>query len=538
MSEEKNKSRAEINQPIADFIAELKTNLIAEEKKEEDRKEEAEKESEIEEAGESMAKVYEKVRNLIEYKDDHLIKRTAIERILKRNLIIELRQQNFSDTFLNEIVMAGYLRKESADKKLRDRIKNTVAKYQIAVKRIRNYQMKKWLTAMASCEIEEIIFPNPSRYALSRAMYQTVKERIVVKNGGKLREGDKDIQIFLAVLRSLSKLDNATLNYSLLKIYLPDWFKEDISENEIEKSAAELPQIEKALRDKLENPLSTKIGFAIRKYSVYFNIFYEAALANIGKIDKILANPESLKFTVQMSADDVYSREMKRFRKRVKRSLIFLIITKIILAVAVEYPYDAYVAGETTFLPIYINLIFPPLYLVLMSATIRRPSQENSKLIAKGAEEIVYEKKEEPIAAINLNELKNASDWAVNGFFIVTYAISFGLALWILDILHFNWVGILIFLFLFSVVSFFNALVRQPIRELLVAKEREGITGVIIDTLSLPFVRLGKWMSINFSRVNILILFFDVIVEAPFKVVVRFIQQWAGFLRKKRDELI
>ena len=527
---------APVNQPIADFVADLKNNFAIEKAKKEAEKET--KEAEVEEAGDSMAKLYEKVRNMIEYKDDHLIKRTAIERILKRNLIIEFRQQNFSEQFLNELVMAGYLKKNETDKKLQERIKNTIAKYQGAVKEMGSYQMKKWLTTVASCEIEEILFPNPSRYALTRAMYQTVKQRIVVKGGNQLKEGDKDIQIFLSVLRSLSKSDKATLNYSLLKIFLPAWFKSDMSEKELEKSISELPRLAKSLQNKLENPLSAKIGNAIRKYAVYFNIFYETALSNIEKIDKILANPESLKFTVQLSADEVYDREMKKFRKRVKRSLIFLVITKIFLAVVVEYPYDRYISGQINFLPIYINLLFPPLYLIILSATIRRPSTDNSKAIAKGAEEIVYGKTEEPIAIINTKELKTASDWSLSIFFLVTYGISFGLAIWILNIIHFNWLGILIFLFLFSVVSFFNALVRQPIRELLVAREKEGMVGIIIDTLSMPFVRLGKWMSVNFSRVNVFIFLFDIVIEAPFKVVVRFIQQWAGFIRRKKEEII
>lgn len=538
MSDNKHKPNinAKVNQPIADFVADLKNNFSFEKAKKEAEKET--KVAEIEEAGDSMAKLYEKVRNMIEYKDDHLIKRTAIERILKRNLIIEFRQQNFSDQFLNELIMAGYLEKNKADKKLREQINKTIAKYQKSVKEMASYQMKKWIVAVASCEIEEILFPNPSRYALTRAMYQTVKQRIVVKGANLIKEGDKDIQIFLSVLRSLSKSDKATLNYSLLKIFLPAWFKNDLTEKEIAKSISELPHLALSLQKKLEDPLSAKIGIAIRKYAVYFNIFYETALSNIEKIDKILANPESLKFTVQLAADEVYDREMKKFRKRVNRSLIFLIITKIFLAAAVEYPYDRYISGEIIFLPIYINLLFPPLYLIFLSATIRRPSQENSKMIAMGAEEIVYGREEEPIAIINTKELKTASDWSLNIFFIVTYGISFGLAIWILNIINFNWLGILIFLFLFSVVSFFNALVRQPIRELLVAREKEGMVGIIIDTLSMPFVRIGKWMSVNFSRVNVFIFLFDVVIEAPFKVVVRFIQQWAGFIRRQKEEII
>ena len=83
---------------------------------------------------------------------------------------------------------------------------------------------------------------------------------------------------------------------------------------------------------------------------------------------------------------------MKKYWKRVKRSLAFLVITKVILAVAVEYPYDLYVVGRVNFLPLAINLFFPPLYLVILSTTVRRPSGANSALIAKGVEEVVYGK--------------------------------------------------------------------------------------------------------------------------------------------------
>ena len=135
-----------------------------------------------------------------------------------------------------------------------------------------------------------------------------------------------------------------------------------------------------------------------------------------------------------------------------------------------------------------------------------------------------------------MRELKTFSNQSLNIFFLITFAISFGIVTWVLRVLHFNWFGVLIFLFLFSVVSFFNALVRQPIRELLISREKEGMVGMLIDTLSMPFVRIGKWMSVNFSRINVFIFLFDVIIEAPFKVVVRFVQQWSGFIRKKKEE--
>ena len=159
-------------------------------------------------------------------------------------------------------------------------------------------------------------------------------------------------------------------------------------------------------------------------------------------------------------------------------------------------------------------------------------------MIAKGVEEIVYRESERPIIVVKMDETKTFSEKILNLFFLLTFIISFGMVIWILNVLSFNLLGILIFLFLFSVVSFFSALVRQPVRDLIITKGREGTIGMVVDTLSIPFVRMGKWMSVKFSRVNVFVFIFDVIIEAPFKIVVRFIQEWAGFIRRKKEEMI
>lgn len=530
---EENKKNLQVSKPIAEFIKKLKEQLEAEKKQEE-----KEREEEIEETGENMTLLYERVRNLIEYKDDHLIKRSAIERILKRNFLIELRQQDFSEQFLQELAMSGYLEKGKTSEKLKLKVAKILAKYQKAIRMITGYETKRWLVGIASCEIEEVLFPNPSRFALVRAMYETLKDRIEIRDTKKIKESEKNIQIFLAVVKSIAKPDNTALNFILFKLYFPEWFRKDISEKELAQMLSKLPELIRSIRRKIFSPISMKMGVALRKYAVYFNMFYEAALQNISKIERIVRNPESLNFAIQLAASEIYDREMRKFWKRVKRSLIFLVVTKIVLAVAVEYPFDLYIIGQTNMTPIIINLFLPPFYLIILSMTIRRPSDQNSVLIAKGVEEIAYGGEKKPIAEIKMQEIETFSDWALNLFFIFTYGISFGLVVWILNILKFNWLGILIFLFLFSVINFFNALVRHPVRELLVAREKEGMIGMLIDTLSLPFVRIGKWMSVNFSRVNVFVFLFDVIIEAPFKVMVRFVREWAGFIQRKKEEMI
>src|SRR3990167_2091358 len=57
-----------------------------------------------------LALVYEKVRNAIEYREDHLIRRAAIERILRRRLSMNPEAKNEAENVLRDsliIVVLG-----------------------------------------------------------------------------------------------------------------------------------------------------------------------------------------------------------------------------------------------------------------------------------------------------------------------------------------------------------------------------------------------------------------------------------------------
>ncbi len=524
-------TKAKISKPIDDFLEVFQSEMKKTEGLPEEKPDET---ADFEDASESMALFYERVRQLIEYKDDHLIKRSAIERILKRNLIIEWRQSDFTGTFLNELAMAGYLTREQAQGGKREKIRRAISKYRDIFSDIYNIEVRRWLVSIAACEIEEILFPQPVRKALVRALFRSVEEKLVIRD--QARFPDRDVLVYLSSLRSIMKVDNITLSYVLLKLFLPEWFQEKTAR---EVSADEIIGTRRKIEKIVLQPIIFRITAAIKRTALYFNIFYETVLRNPAKAEAIVRDPEALKFSVQLSCDEIYDREMKKFRKRVRRSLFFLVITKVLLAVFVEYPYARYILGEVDWLPIVVNLIFPPLFLISLSATVSKPSGRNSKKIAEGVKRIAYENDQpEGMIVVSIREEQKFSEIFLNLFFFLTFALSFGLAVWILTFLQFDVLAILIFLFLFSLVSFFSALVRQPIRDLVVVKEKEGVISTLLDTLFLPFVRLGKWMSVNFSRVNIFLFIFDVFIEAPFKVFVRFVQDWAGFIRRKKEEIV
>ena len=53
----------------------------------------------------------------------------------------------------------------------------------------------------------------------------------------------------------------------------------------------------------------------------------------------------------------------------------------------------------------------------------------------------------------------------------------------------------------------------------------------------MPFTFLGKWISDNYQKVNVVALVLDTFIELPLKTVLRLSRQWVGFIDDKKEEL-
>ena len=60
-----------------------------------------------------FALVYEKVRNAVEYREDHLIRRASIERIIRRRLAMNPEGKNEAENLIRELLWARYFDNES-----------------------------------------------------------------------------------------------------------------------------------------------------------------------------------------------------------------------------------------------------------------------------------------------------------------------------------------------------------------------------------------------------------------------------------------
>ena len=103
--------------------------------------------------------------------------------------------------------------------------------------------------------------------------------------------------------------------------------------------------------------------------------------------------------------------------------------------------------------------------------------------------------------------------------------------------LEFNVVSIILFVLFLSVVSFLGVRVKGMVRDYKISKEDDQFLVQLFDFLSLPILKVGKWFTLNFSKVNIFIIIVDIMIEAPFKIILKIVDEWVTFLKEIKEEV-
>jgi len=122
--------------------------------------------------------------------------------------------------------------------------------------------------------------------------------------------------------------------------------------------------------------------------------------------------------------------------------------------------------------------------------------------------------------------------------YTITFFLTFGAVIWVLDKIKFNWISIVIFLFFLALVSFFAIRIRKNIRELIVVEQKENILSFFSDFFYVPIVSAGKWISEKFDKVNVFVFILDFIIEAPFKIFVEIAEEWTKYVKERKDEIV
>ena len=490
--------------------------------------------------------LYEKMRNAVEFREEHLIRRAAVERMLKRRMILNENGRDIAEPLIKELLWARYYENNTIGEEKIGEIQTIIDKYfflrnEISAGRGKREQEKiaDFTLQIISCEIEENLNPPYRLEAFTNYVFQILKPYVKPFNGDN---SEKDIQVYIAVERTFAHNDDPLITYHLLKLQIPEI-------NRITWQSAEkvLPRYYEAFqrigRD-LNHPLGFNVRNAIKKQIPPFLILRDIFQQNTPNLEEILTDDAKLKYKVDEACRKRYDESSSRLKRTAVRSFIYILLTKVVIALLLEIPYDLYILKSLSYLPIAINVIFPPILMTLIILTVSVPGDDNTRRIYQLIKGIIDNDPDTPAAVesgIIIGKASKSRSIIFTSLFTLfygfTWLLSFGSIIYVLSILHFSVVSQAIFIFFVTLVTFFAFRVIQITQEYQVVS-RECMFSTIGDFFFLPIIRVGQWLSGEvLQRFNFLIFFLDFIIEMPFKAIVEVFDEWIHFMRLKKEEI-
>jgi hypothetical protein len=491
-----------------------------------------------------LAIVYEKVRNAVEYREEHLVRRAAIERIVKRRLALNPEAKNEAENLLRELLWARYFPNGSLGEEDTEIIQEILDKYLRTRSTILTGRDKKtkeylhqFIIDLMTSEIEETLSPaeivRDSSYTYF--VYQILKDKVKITH---LQDDKKDTYLLTAIDMSYRKSDRAYQRYHLFITFYRPLLQ--YSELELSELFTKFPEIFKKIDEIRHDQYVESLQKFIKKQLPPFLILFEMINKKKSDTKAILSSKAALWHTVDLVCRNKYQEVKNKLRGIAIKSLVYVFITKMLLAIVLEYPISLFFYGEVNTRAIIINSIFPPLLMLIIIFFFKLPGEENTKKIFERIIDIVDADQtfETQVAYIsNKKKVKRPVQlFGFTVFYSLTFLITLYLIYLVLTYLEFNIISKAIFIFFVSVISFFSYRIKRVVNEYKL-EEREGILTPIVDFFFIPILTIGKFFSTEVARFSFFPLIFDFIIEAPFKLLIQVVEDWISFVKTRKDEI-
>ncbi|PIX62615.1 hypothetical protein CO057_02600 [Candidatus Uhrbacteria bacterium CG_4_9_14_0_2_um_filter_41_50] len=490
----------------------------------------------------TAAALYEKVRTTLEYQEEHLLRRNAISRILRRLLGSDVPLENMAESLLTELVWAKYLPNKQIPTRFIDTLAPIFMKYGALFEAVdstsdREYAFQ-WILDVLSTEVEYTLMSHENEELMASFMYEQLRTRIDWDPKLGYHEEEKDLRLFIAIHQMLLKSNRSTLRYRTLILYYSAW-SGPASASLIAELANNLEKIIATVDFQIDHPLTHQLEIKVRRKAGVFRTLLDVIEAEgYLEFQKLVLNePDLLGRAVWKQLKSRTKLFRVRLRRTAVRAVMFLFITKMFLALILEVPYDYFVHGEIFLMPLAINIAFPPILLAFISMTAVIPERRNAEDYKSAIRAIIVGANHD---YLNFRMKKpGAGTWTkiFGVFYAILFFFVFGVIAAGLNQFGFNIFSILLFIFFLSLVTFFGIRIRTSTKDVVLSPSRAGIVGTIFDILVLPIVRAGQWLSIKVAKINVFIYFFDFIIESPYKVAIKFMEEWFAFVKEKKEEI-
>lgn len=482
----------------------------------------------VQTTGASLTELYESLRNASQNAEENLQLAHAIGRFIEPFFHAETsRLKKPGEALIIELTMTGYLANDSVKRSLISYIDNLIRQGISLKNRLaKNYsrqQIDRWVVQPLAARIESLLRDHSKDQALVNLAFNYFLRAIDIEQIAGQRPDTYEASLYMAVQRALLGREEPSIRLNLMDRY-------GVTAARYADYARFNLQIDQAL----DAPLLDQLVRIVNRHGAVFRIIGRAS-QNDDNFDQHLLDEKTFAGPFNAAIQETYLDINRSVNRGVFRSVIFLIITKFIIGIAAEVPYDLVVHHQVIWLALAVNLLLPPLYMIILRLTLVMPDSRNTKALTREASRILYQ----PLPAQPF----------ITGYkhhFGKVYNVIYGLVIigtfcgvgWLLTRLaHFEWIHLVIFFIFISTASFLGFRLSRRIREIEVGDEAQTTASILRDFIYMPFVAVGQKISETYSKVNIVSRMLDIFVEMPLKTIVSFLRRWGNFMSAQRDDL-
>jgi len=496
----------------------------------------------VDEIASRIAAFYEKARNVIDYKEEHLLRKGFINRVLRRRLLLKL-DSNLSESVIKEAVRAGHLPNDTVPETKIGELATLINNHKCLLENIpRDIPRKEreslieWLTQVSVNTIEENLFPPTRENMLAHLMFAVLRDDFLIR-GASIEKADIHAQLFIGIQRALLKTDSDQLHYRLLKFIEPEW--DSMTPQVCIRIAQNLPQTKRHIDKLTKSRLAPYFFKLANRYNTVFYLIGDL-LQNTHSFEgfgELIKDEARLEEELRLVYTTRYKKAKKRFSRMAFLSVISFLISKIAIALAIEVPIETHLTGSFSVMNTLINVSVPPLLMFLIVMFITLPSKRNFAVVLEEIKNALFEDRSKRYA-IEIPKRRNFfAEFFVQVIYVGIFLTVFYYVSDILISFGFNLINVAIFIFFMSMVAATGAKIHNRSKDLSLEVRKPRLISFIFDLIAIPFITIGKWILAGLAKFNPLVIMINLIIEAPFQLFIEFLENFRTFIKAKKEEI-
>ena len=479
-------------------------------------------------SGKLVASAYEQLRNAAEYSEEHLLLQRAIKRFYRRNSIVLRRNTNgLSQELITELILAGYVHNGSVGVSAAKEFDGMVEEYLASLDAFKKHGVgaetaTKWILACLATDIENRLRPHSRNRAFMAVTFQHFLRAIDREQFATFEDyADYELCLYIAVHQAILKSDIDIVRADIRSMY-------GVEPQQTEAFLRLNQQIDHLFNSVLMAELRRLVG----ANGAPFRIVRSMA-ASRTDLPELLTDRAKFLDAFRWQVSQEYSSLERRLDAALIKSIVFIFITKMLIGVAIEIPYDLLIHGRVIWLALIVNLIAPPAYMALLRFTVSLPRKSHAEELTIAIDGSLYGAESKMLAY----RPKRIIGYGRQLVYTVLFGVPIALVFVALYALHFNWLQMVIFFVFFSTASSLAFRLNGQARELEMTHRSSGLLASIRDFTQMPFIVMGQWLSGKYQQFNFVSRLLDIIIELPLKVVLKLIRQWIRFFDEQREQL-